>query len=101
MNSNEDEERLCHPLLTQCLNGCLVSDSSANTAYINIVSPKWDWLQFAEDIKISSSTEEACEDRLAALRYLDGKFQLKHTPGAKKTDIAKPFNKTKEICNEM
>jgi len=46
------EERLCHLLLTQCLNGCLVSDSSTNTAYINVVSPKWDWLQCAEDIKI-------------------------------------------------
>jgi len=39
-------ERLCHPLLTQYLNRCLVSDSSANAA---------------------ASTEEACEDRLAAL----------------------------------
>jgi len=28
--------------------------------------------------------DKAYEDRLAALRYLDGKFQLKHAPGAKK-----------------
>ena len=96
MNSNEDKERLCHLLLTQCLNGCLLIDSSANTAYINIVSPKWDWLQFAEDIKISSSTEEACEDRLAALRYLDGNFNSSmHL--VLKTDIAKLFNKTKKM----
>ena len=29
-----ERERPCHPLLTRCLNRCLVSDSSANTAYI-------------------------------------------------------------------
>ena len=51
-----DRQRLCHPLLTQRLNRCLVSDPSANTAYIYSGSL---WGQ-------------------TCCSVIDGKLQLKH-----------------------
>ena len=57
-----DRERLCHPLLTQCLNICLVSDSLANTAYIYVGSLR----------------------RQTCCSVIDGKLQFKDAPAAKK-----------------
>ena len=57
-----DRERLCHPLLTRCLNRFLVRDSSANIAYIY-------W---------RSLWGETC------CSVIDGKLQLKHAPAAKR-----------------
>ena len=54
---HEDRESLWHPLLIQCL--------------------KRAWSRILQSI-LHTSTEEAYEDRLAALCMIDGELQLKH-----------------------
>ena len=67
-------ESLWHPLLNLCLKrACMVNDSSANTAYIY-------W---------GSRCGQTC------CFVVDGKFQLKHAPASKRSDI----NKTQKHRN--